>query len=130
MDKNKEKLLSLIDDVTWGFFRVLEGYSGRGMIGRESPLAFTSGIFPHSDRGQRLTRELFLTWDAYNGEWVYYYYGFWKSWIAPQQPTFRITRAPALIAPNLEFESQRRKAYRYLSPRSRNWGWNPAWTSL
>lgn len=78
MDKNKEKLLSLIEDVTWGFFQVVEGYTGRGMLGRKSLLAFTSGVFPHSDRGRRLTRELFLTWDAplfKEGEWVYYYSG-------------------------------------------------------
>jgi len=46
-------------------------YSGRGMFGRKSELAFESYVHPRSIEGSRLT-ELGFTWDNMGKGFIYY----------------------------------------------------------
>jgi hypothetical protein len=47
------------------------GYSGRGMFGRDSPLAFETEVHPESKEGLKL-RALGFIWDNMGLDFIYY----------------------------------------------------------
>lgn len=67
------QVLDTIDEITDGEYEVREGYSGRGMTGRISPLAITvdSHLGPHSKEGAAL-EALGFTSDNTSMGWAYF----------------------------------------------------------
>jgi hypothetical protein len=48
-----------------------QDYSGRGMFGRVSSLAFVAHVHPCTEIGDKL-RDLGLSWDSMGKDWVWY----------------------------------------------------------
>jgi hypothetical protein len=73
-DENLYELENMIADVTYGDYEIRPGYSGRFMLGRNSVLAFVTGIDPRSKEGNFLLENLKLTVDNMGFDWIYYYF--------------------------------------------------------
>jgi len=73
-EANLNDLEDMIADVTDGDYEIHPGYSGRFMLGRNSVLAFVTGIDPRSKEGNFLLENLKLTVDNMGFDWIYYYF--------------------------------------------------------
>jgi hypothetical protein len=55
-------------------FRLYDGYSGRGMYGEESPLAFVTSVRPNESLGRKFQQWGF-TYDNMGMSYIYYIHG-------------------------------------------------------
>lgn len=70
---NFQDLINLIEEVTHGDYRIYDGYSGRGMFGRLSPLAISTDVHPSSEAGETLIDVMGMACDNLGLSYIYYY---------------------------------------------------------